>query len=61
MCMACIQGDLGKMYEHWSKALLHSMAHVEAVIDFGEDENIEEGVLPQGTTNVVDCYSVLSK
>ena len=24
------------------------MAHVEAVIDFGEDENIEEGLLPEG-------------
>ena len=28
--------------------LLQSVAHVEAVIDFGEDENIEEGLLPQG-------------
>ena len=46
--ICCIQGDLGKLYENWSKALLHSVAHVEAVIDFGEDENIEEGVLPQG-------------
>lgn len=24
------------------------MAHIEAVIDFGEDENIEQGLLPQG-------------
>ena len=30
--------------------LLQSVAHVEAVIDFGEDENIEEGLLPQGET-----------
>ena len=27
---------------------VQSVAHVEAVIDFGEDENIEEGLLPQG-------------
>ena len=27
---------------------LQNVAHVEAVIDFGEDENIEEGLLDQG-------------
>jgi hypothetical protein len=27
--------------------LLQSVAHMEAVIDFGEDENIEEGLLPE--------------
>ena len=27
---------------------MQSVAHVEAVIDFGEDENIEEGLLDQG-------------
>ena len=29
------------------------MAHVEAVIDFGEDENIEEGLLGEGGANVL--------
>ena len=28
--------------------LLQSVAHVEAMIDFGEDENIEEGLLSEG-------------
>ena len=27
---------------------IQNVAHVEAVIDFGEDENIEEGLLDQG-------------
>lgn len=27
---------------------LQNVAHVEAVIDFGEDENIEEGLLDHG-------------
>lgn len=27
---------------------MQNVAHVEAVIDFGEDENIEEGLLDQG-------------
>ena len=30
------------------------MAHVEAVIDFGEDENIEEGLLPEGKWALLD-------
>lgn len=28
------------------------VGHVEAVIDFGEDENIEEGLLPEGERNM---------
>ena len=29
-------------------SFLQCVAHVEAFIDFGEDENIEEGILDQG-------------
>lgn len=29
-------------------APLQALAHVEAYIDFGEDDNLEEGVLEQG-------------
>ena len=32
------------------------MAHVEAVIDFGEDENIEEGLLPEGKWALLDLH-----
>lgn len=28
---------------------LQSVAHVEAVIDFGEDENIEDNIMEEGT------------
>ena len=41
-------GDLGRLYEQWSRDLLQCVAHVEAFIDFGEDENIEEDVLDTG-------------
>ena len=37
--------------------LLQSVAHVEAVIDFGEDENIEEGLLPEGKW-ILGCYAI---
>ncbi|KAJ1982135.1 mitochondrial splicing system protein [Dimargaris verticillata] len=37
-------GGLYRLYEQWREALVRSLAHLEAVIDFGEDENIEDGV-----------------
>nr|XP_056723573.1 tRNA modification GTPase GTPBP3, mitochondrial [Euleptes europaea] len=40
-------GDLGRLYQRWSDALTKALAHVEAYIDFSEDDNIEEGVLSQ--------------
>ncbi|KAJ1982353.1 mitochondrial splicing system protein [Dimargaris xerosporica] len=40
-------GGLYRLYEQWREALVRSLAHLEAVIDFGEDENIEDGVYDQ--------------
>uniref|UniRef100_A0A6P8S3U3 5-taurinomethyluridine-[tRNA] synthase subunit GTPB3, mitochondrial n=1 Tax=Geotrypetes seraphini TaxID=260995 RepID=A0A6P8S3U3_GEOSA len=40
-------GELGQLYSSWSQNLLRMLAHVEAYIDFSEDENVEEGVLSQ--------------
>lgn len=35
------------------------MAHVEALIDFGEDENIEDGILDEGGSeiSIVLCFN----
>jgi len=33
-----------KQYEAWRKSLLRCLAHVEAVIDFGDDNDIQTGV-----------------
>ena len=33
-----------RQYERWRKTLLTCLAHVEAVIDFGDDNDIESGV-----------------
>ena len=33
-----------RQYERWRKTLLSCLAHVEAVIDFGDDNDIESGV-----------------
>ncbi|XP_054837529.1 tRNA modification GTPase GTPBP3, mitochondrial [Eublepharis macularius] len=45
-------GELGQLYRRWSDALTKALAHVEAYIDFSEDDNIEEGVLSQVDTTV---------
>uniref|UniRef100_A0ACB8F2C9 Uncharacterized protein n=1 Tax=Sphaerodactylus townsendi TaxID=933632 RepID=A0ACB8F2C9_9SAUR len=42
-----MDGDLGRLYQRWSDALTKALVHVEAYIDFSEDDNIEEGVLSQ--------------
>jgi len=39
---------LKKLYSGWRKELVQNMALIEAVIDFGEDEHLEEGIMDQG-------------
>ncbi|KAI8575977.1 hypothetical protein K450DRAFT_180015 [Umbelopsis ramanniana AG] len=39
------EGSLRQQYDGWREQLIKCMALTEAVIDFGEDENIEDGVL----------------
>ena len=40
-------GAQRQQYESWRKTLLQCLANVEAVIDFGEDEDIGEEVAEQ--------------
>lgn len=35
-------GHATAMYERWRSQLVDAWAHVEALINFGEDENIDE-------------------
>ncbi|KAI9280672.1 hypothetical protein BY458DRAFT_430408 [Sporodiniella umbellata] len=59
------EGGLKVPYEKWRKDIIHCRATTEAVIDFGEDENIEEGVLQQGAKKIlkqkVNLYMSISK
>lgn len=52
---ALIQADghLSKLYSSWRTQLIRNIAHVEAFIDFAEDENIEVDVLSK-TRNELD-------
>ncbi|CAI2182309.1 10699_t:CDS:2 [Funneliformis geosporum] len=47
-----VQGGLKILYENWRKQLINNMASIEAIIDFGEDENIEDGVFEKVAENV---------
>lgn len=40
-----VEGNLSKLYNKWRNILLQSVAHVEAYIDFSEDDNIEPDVI----------------
>ncbi|XP_076009406.1 5-taurinomethyluridine-[tRNA] synthase subunit GTPB3, mitochondrial [Genypterus blacodes] len=42
-----MSGELGRLYQDWTHKLKRCLAHVEAFIDFSEDELIEDGVLDQ--------------
>ncbi|NXD46293.1 GTPB3 GTPase, partial [Copsychus sechellarum] len=41
-------GELGQLCRAWSRALTQALAHMEAYIDFSEDDNVEEDVLSRG-------------
>ncbi|XP_054756636.2 tRNA modification GTPase GTPBP3, mitochondrial-like isoform X1 [Lytechinus pictus] len=47
-----MSGFLSQLYEGWRARLIRTVAHVEAFIDFSEDENIEEGVLDRAREEV---------
>ncbi|NWX60846.1 GTPB3 GTPase, partial [Promerops cafer] len=51
-----MEGELGQLYQHWSHTLTQALAHLEAYIDFSEDDNVEEEVLAQGEDLLSLCH-----
>ncbi|XP_023481166.1 tRNA modification GTPase GTPBP3, mitochondrial isoform X1 [Equus przewalskii] len=47
-----LDGELGHLCRSWAETLTKALAHVEAYIDFGEDDNLEEGVLERADSEV---------
>jgi len=43
------KGSLRNLYDSWREALIKCLAHVEAVIDFAEDEHLDADVLTNGS------------
>ncbi|XP_070817095.1 tRNA modification GTPase GTPBP3, mitochondrial isoform X2 [Chaetodon trifascialis] len=56
-----MSGDLGRLYQDWSLKLKRCLAHVEAFIDFSEDELIEDGVLSQVDRWVCDLQAEMER
>lgn len=40
-----LRGELGRVYREWRTDVLRALAHVEALIDFGDDERLDDAVL----------------
>lgn len=51
------RGELYQMYDKWRTMLIHLRAQIEAVIDFSEEENIEDGVIGQVNRDVTGLYN----
>ncbi|XP_015344729.1 tRNA modification GTPase GTPBP3, mitochondrial isoform X2 [Marmota marmota marmota] len=47
-----LDGELGQLCRSWAETLTKALAHVEAYIDFGEDDNLEDVVLEQADSEV---------
>ncbi|XP_069009362.1 tRNA modification GTPase GTPBP3, mitochondrial [Embiotoca jacksoni] len=56
-----MSGELGRLYQDWSHRLKRCLAHVEAFIDFSEDELIEDGVLNQVDRSVWDLQAEIER
>ncbi len=48
-----MRGDLGRIYENWRYRLLKALAHMEASIDFA-DEDLPEGIIDQVRQEVAE-------
>ena len=47
-----LDGRLSNLYEGWRKDLVKGLAHAEAVIDFGDDEDLDEDYEDGGEMNI---------
>lgn len=49
--LAQLDGDLSAIYKEWRSQLIAGLAHAEAVIDFGDDERLDDDVFDNHATN----------
>ncbi|KAI8603099.1 tRNA modification GTPase GTPBP3, mitochondrial-like protein [Dissophora ornata] len=54
-------GGLKTLYETWRMQLIQSMALIEALIDFGEDENIEDDVYDNVVAKVSSLHNEIKR
>lgn len=53
-------GSLSRLYDKWRKCLIRCAAHLEAYIDFGEDENIEDDVIFQLSKELINVQKEIN-
>ncbi|XP_044217071.1 tRNA modification GTPase GTPBP3, mitochondrial isoform X1 [Thunnus albacares] len=56
-----MSGELGRLYQDWTHKLKRCLAHVEAFIDFSEDELIEDGILNQVDGSLYDLQTEMER
>ncbi|KAM8874610.1 5-taurinomethyluridine-[tRNA] synthase subunit GTPB3, mitochondrial isoform 2-T2 [Spinachia spinachia] len=56
-----MSGELGRLYRDWTHKVKRCLAHVEAFIDFSEDELIEDGVLDKVDKWVCDLQAEMER
>lgn len=54
-------GTLSKLYNDWRRRILNSVAHLEAYIDFGEDENIEADTIDRVQGEVTELINDIQR
>ncbi|KAM9687676.1 5-taurinomethyluridine-[tRNA] synthase subunit GTPB3, mitochondrial isoform 3-T3 [Trichechus inunguis] len=54
-----LDGELGRLCHDWAETLTTALAHVEAYIDFGEDDSLEEDVLERVDSSVRGLQAAL--
>lgn len=47
-----MKGENSKMYNSWKEEILKSLAHIEAYIDFGEDDDIGHDIFDECNGNI---------
>lgn len=52
-------GSLSKLYKSWRQRLIKCVAHLEAFIDFAEDENIEDNLLENLNTELLSIKETI--
>eukprot|EP00051_Salpingoeca_urceolata_P017765 m.244936 g.244936 ORF g.244936 m.244936 type:complete len:330 (-) comp19044_c0_seq5:16-1005(-) len=59
--MRHMDGELSVMYDRWRQVLLRAIASVEAYIDFGEDEGIENDAVTDAINQVKDLRERMAR
>lgn len=56
-----MEGGLRNIYDSWKNNLLKSLSHLEAYIDFGEDQNIHENFVADASKAVAEMIEVVQQ